>query len=35
MSYLPPIVNLQAFEAVARRRSFALAAAELQKAFNL
>ena len=29
MSYLPPIVNLQAFEAVARRRSFALAAAEL------
>lgn len=29
MSILPPIVNLQAFEAVARRRSFALAAAEL------
>lgn len=29
MSYLPPIVNLQAFEAVARRRSFALAAAEM------
>lgn len=29
MSYLPPIANLQAFEAVARRRSFALAAAEL------
>jgi DNA-binding transcriptional LysR family regulator len=26
---LPPITNLQAFEAVARRRSFALAAAEL------
>ena len=26
---LPPIANLQAFEAVARRRSFALAAAEL------
>ncbi|MDO8772674.1 MAG: LysR substrate-binding domain-containing protein [Burkholderiaceae bacterium] len=29
MSALPPITNLQAFEAVARRRSFALAAAEL------
>jgi DNA-binding transcriptional LysR family regulator len=29
MSSLPPITNLQAFEAVARRRSFALAAAEL------
>jgi DNA-binding transcriptional LysR family regulator len=29
MSFLPPIVSLQAFEAVARRRSFALAAAEL------
>ncbi|MDT7838848.1 LysR substrate-binding domain-containing protein [Aquabacterium sp. OR-4] len=29
MSHLPPMVNLQAFEAVARRRSFALAAAEL------
>ena len=29
MSTLPPITNLQAFEAVARRRSFALAAAEL------
>lgn len=29
MPVLPPIVNLQAFEAVARRRSFALAAAEL------
>lgn len=29
MSALPPIVNLIAFEAVARRRSFALAAAEL------
>ena len=29
MSFLPPIVGLQAFEAVARRRSFALAAAEL------
>jgi DNA-binding transcriptional LysR family regulator len=29
MSALPPIANLQAFEAVARRRSFALAAAEL------
>lgn len=29
MSYLPPTPNLQAFEAVARRRSFALAAAEL------
>jgi DNA-binding transcriptional LysR family regulator len=29
MSTLPPIANLQAFEAVARRRSFALAAAEL------
>lgn len=29
MSYIPPITNLQAFEAVARRRSFALAAAEL------
>jgi DNA-binding transcriptional LysR family regulator len=29
MSHLPPIVGLQAFEAVARRRSFALAAAEL------
>lgn len=29
MSSLPPVANLQAFEAVARRRSFALAAAEL------
>ena len=29
MSLLPPTANLQAFEAVARRRSFALAAAEL------
>ncbi len=29
MSVLPPIPNLQAFEAVARRRSFSLAAAEL------
>jgi DNA-binding transcriptional LysR family regulator len=29
MSFLPPVTNLQAFEAVARRRSFALAAAEL------
>ena len=29
MSALPPIISLQAFEAVARRRSFALAAAEL------
>lgn len=29
MSVLPPIVNLRAFEAVARRRSFAMAAAEL------
>lgn len=29
MSHLPPTGNLQAFEAVARRRSFALAAAEL------
>ena len=29
MSHLPPTANLQAFEAVARRRSFALAAAEL------
>jgi DNA-binding transcriptional LysR family regulator len=29
MSFLPPIISLQAFEAVARRRSFALAAAEL------
>jgi DNA-binding transcriptional LysR family regulator len=29
MSNLPPVTNLQAFEAVARRRSFALAAAEL------
>jgi DNA-binding transcriptional LysR family regulator len=29
MALLPPINNLQAFEAVARRRSFALAAAEL------
>jgi LysR family glycine cleavage system transcriptional activator len=29
MSQLPPTTNLQAFEAVARRRSFALAAAEL------
>lgn len=29
MSYLPPTAGLQAFEAVARRRSFALAAAEL------
>src|SRR5437764_1131673 len=29
MAGLPPVTNLQAFEAVARRRSFALAAAEL------
>ncbi|TDP74520.1 LysR substrate-binding domain-containing protein [Roseateles toxinivorans] len=29
MASLPPVINLQAFEAVARRRSFALAAAEL------
>ena len=29
MAALPPITNLQAFDAVARRRSFALAAAEL------
>lgn len=29
MSSLPPVASLQAFEAVARRRSFALAAAEL------
>lgn len=29
MALLPPIASLQAFEAVARRRSFALAAAEL------
>ena len=29
MASLPPVPNLQAFEAVARRRSFALAAAEL------
>lgn len=29
MSYLPPVASLQAFEAVARRRSFAIAAAEL------
>nr|WP_315236810.1 LysR substrate-binding domain-containing protein [uncultured Albidiferax sp.] len=29
MAAFPPITNLQAFEAVARRRSFALAAAEL------
>ena len=29
MPSLPPLVNLQAFEAVARRRSFALAGAEL------
>lgn len=29
MSHLPPIASLQAFEAVARRRSFALAATEL------
>ena len=29
MSSLPPVTNLQAFEAVARRRSFALAATEL------
>ena len=29
MSYLPPTASLQAFEAVARRRSFALAASEL------
>ncbi len=29
MASLPPIANLQAFEAVARRRSFALAAVEL------
>lgn len=29
MASLPPVINLQAFEAVARRRSFSLAAAEL------
>ncbi len=29
MAHLPPVASLQAFEAVARRRSFALAAAEL------
>ena len=29
MSFLPPVTNLQAFEAVARRRSFGLAASEL------
>lgn len=29
MASLPPLVNLLAFEAVARRRSFALAAVEL------
>lgn len=29
MAHLPPVANLMAFEAVARRRSFALAAAEL------
>ena len=29
MAALPPVINLQAFEAVARRRSFALAATEL------
>ena len=29
MPYLPPTASLQAFEAVARRRSFALAATEL------
>src|SRR3954464_2031809 len=29
MASLPPVINLQAFEAVARRRSFALAATEL------
>lgn len=29
MSFIPPITSLQAFEAVARRRSFALAATEL------
>jgi DNA-binding transcriptional LysR family regulator len=29
MAALPPVTNLQAFEAVARRRSFSLAAAEL------
>ena len=29
MAFVPPTPNLQAFEAVARRRSFALAAAEL------
>ena len=29
MASLPPVINLQAFEAVARRRSFVLAAAEL------
>jgi DNA-binding transcriptional LysR family regulator len=29
MSFIPPVVSLQSFEAVARRRSFALAAAEL------
>ena len=29
MALIPPVNNLQAFEAVARRRNFALAAAEL------
>jgi hypothetical protein len=29
MAHVPPVANLMAFEAVARRRSFALAAAEL------
>src|SRR5690349_13603022 len=29
MAFLPPVINLQAFEAVARRRSFARAASEL------
>ncbi|ACB32678.1 transcriptional regulator, LysR family [Leptothrix cholodnii SP-6] len=29
MAHIPPLANLQAFEAVARRRSFALAAGEL------
>lgn len=29
MSFIPPVISLQSFEAVARRRSFALAAAEL------
>ena len=29
MAVLPPLPNLQAFEAVARRKSFALAASEL------